>query len=383
MEFERTRSQIEIVKAAKDFARSEFDRDRILEFDRQCEYPRDVQIKAAELGFTSIHLDVTCLGGGMGHLENALMAEELCRTDSTMGCAIMLSTFGADLLNRFGSKELKSAYLPDLAEGEKLCGTAMTGPGTTCTAGNEMPVAVRQHDIWIIQGRLDSVINGGRAGVYIVPCRTVSDGDTEGSVSVFVVENRSRGITVIDAGPNLGLRMTAMADLEFDKVEVPSENLIGCANDGERMLESLHSDQCVILAALATGTGQGALERAVIYVKQREQFGKKIAAFQVTRHKLAGIALALEQARSLTYRAAWQNDRKKQDAALSGMARLSATTAALASAHEAIQLLGGYGYSTEYEVERFCRDAKTLHLLGESPGSLRDRIADSVIGRIK
>ncbi len=380
MEFKQTRSQKEIVKAARDFARSEFDKEQIHEMDKNGDFPHDIQKKAAELGFTSIHFEETYLGGGLGTIENTLMAEELCRKDSTLGSAVMLSSYGADLLNRFGSEELKSRFLSKVAEGEILCGTGATTHAINGTSGSTIPTAIKQDDTWVINGRFSSVLNGGRSGFYIVLCQTNPEGN---STSLILVEHDHEGVIVTETGPTLGLRMTSVADLILEDVQVPLDNTIGRANDGAKMMASFQNDQSVLLAALATGTAQGVLERATDYVKQRDQFGQKIAAFQVTRHKLARMALAIEQSRHLTYRAAWQNDQKKQDPSLSAMAKLSATTAALECAHEAIQLLGGYGFTSEYEVERFCRDAKTLHLMGQNPGALHDEIADTIIGKIK
>jgi alkylation response protein AidB-like acyl-CoA dehydrogenase len=200
---------------------------------------------------------------------------------------------------------------------------------------------------------------------------------------MILVEGDRPGLSVAGCVETLGMRMTTVADLHFDNVQVPLSNLIGKEGQGLKQLLAFTSESRVLIAGLALGIGQGALDRTIDYVKQREQFGKKIGRFQVTAHKLADMALGMEQARSLTYQAAWQLNQRKPDQRLMSMAKLAATRAALAVAHEAIQLHGGYGYTTEYEVERFCRDAKTLEIMGGTTGPIKDDIAAAIIRKIK
>ncbi|MFH2131044.1 MAG: acyl-CoA dehydrogenase family protein [bacterium] len=383
MEFKLTRSQIEIVKAARDFAKSEFTRELSAELDRQSAFPHALYQKAAELGFTSLQFEEDYLGGGLGYLETVLMGEALCCRDSTLGSALMLSGYGADLLSRFGADPLKSRFLTGVAEGRMLSGAVMEF--FPADGQDHVPslAACEEDAHWVINGTATAVINGGLAGFYCLLCRTDPDAQPQKATSMILVAGDQKGITTVDTGQKLGLRMTAVTDLKFEAVRVPRDHTIGMAGDGIRQLASFNSESCLLLAALGLGTAQGVFDRTVQYVKQRQQFGRKIAAFQVTRHKLAGMAMKIEQARMLTYRAAWQQDQKTPDVTLSAMAKLAATGAALDCAHEAIQLHGGYGFSTEYEVERFCRDAKTLHLLGGKPGVINDQIADTIIGKIR
>jgi len=382
MEFKLTRSQREIQKAARDFTKSEFDKELANEMDKKGEFPQEIHQKAAELGFTSVHFDEEYLGGGLEFLENTLMAEALCRKDSTLGSALMLSGFGADLLNDFGSKELKSKFLIRVAEGGMLASATIEAFSSSNRVKEIQLKASRDNDSWVINGQVNTMINADLSGFYCIICQTEPEESPQKSVSMILVEKEREGISIVNTGPKLGLRMTPMADLKFEDVQVPLGNIIGKTGDGLKQMISFNNQNSVLIAALSLGTAQGVLDRTLSYVKQRSQFGKKIAEFPATRHKLAQMALKIEQSRMITYQAAWQIGQKKQDKALPAMAKLTATQTALDCAHEAIQLHGGYGYSTEYEVERFCRDAKTLHLLGGSPGSLNDAIADTVIGKI-
>lgn len=294
----------------------------------------------------------------------------------------MLAGYGAECLLRSGSSALKEAFIPLVAEGKMLASAAI--PETVPLNGGD-PVSLtaeKEGDNWVINGRADQVINGGTAGFCCALCRTALEAPSDKGFSMFLVEGDRDGLSVAGSIETLGLRLTAMADLHFDNVRVPASNLIGKAGQGLQELRAFTRESRVLMAGLALGIGQGALDRAISYVKQREQFGQKIGLFQVTAHKLADMALRMEQARSLTYQAAWELNQKKPDTRLTSMAKLAATRAALAVTHEAIQLHGGYGYTTEYEVERFCRDAKTLEIMGGTTGPLKDDIAAAIIKKI-
>jgi alkylation response protein AidB-like acyl-CoA dehydrogenase len=202
-------------------------------------------------------------------------------------------------------------------------------------------------------------------------------------VSLIVVEADAKGIRVSDAGEKLGGRLMPFADVAFENVSVPQTNMIGKPGDGPKILERFLCENRIQIAGMALGTAQGAFDRALDYVKQREQFGRKLAQFQVNRHKLADMAAKLESARYLTYYAAWSFDNKKPEPRLASMAKLTAARTAAAVCDEAIQLLGGYGYTTEYEVEHFFRDAKQAEIFQGGPSVQKDIIADEIIGKLK
>jgi len=376
-------SQKAIQKTALEFARGEFDKDTAREFDKRAEFPETIWRKAAELGFIGIHMPEKFSGGGMGSLENVLVAETFAGKDSTTGAAIMLAGLAADWLARFGSETQQTELLPEILEGRMRTGAALVQPDAV---GQDALIGMEDGEpgvLWRIDGELDSVINGRAADIFFVLCSNSTFAEPSGGVSMLVVEADKPGVTVEKDHPMLGLRMTGAARIKFAGVHVPLVNLIGRRNQGLKQASRILPESRLLLAALALGTAQGAFDRALAHVREREQFGKKIAGFQVTRHKLAEMALQIEQARCLTYQAALQVDGKKADFRLVAMANLAATRAAVSVAFEAIQLLGGYGYTSEYDVERSYRDAKTLQVLSGNGNTLTDEIGDSIIGKLK
>jgi alkylation response protein AidB-like acyl-CoA dehydrogenase len=380
MEFDLEKSQKEIQKAVREFAKGEFDKELAQEMDKTGTFPTRIWQNAAELGFIGIHFPEDFSGGGMGVLENTLIAEAFSKTDSTIGAAIMLSCFAADYLWRFGSDEQKETFLPDVMEGKMLSGAAYYGAEPQPGSMYRGPVAEKISHGWRLSGDIEYVINGGKSGFYCVLC---SGADNTNHLNLVMIKDGLDGVGFDGPYDKLGLRMTPTARMTLDNVTISPEDLIGKENQGAKQVKRILAESWVLIAALALGTAQGALDRSLDYVKQREQFGRKIARFQVTQHKLAEMASQIEQIRFLSYAAAKSFDGRKPDVKLAAMAKLGATRTAVAVASESVQLLGGYGYMTEYDVERFYRDAKTLELIGGNAVNLKNVIAENVIGRIR
>ncbi len=383
MDFTLNKSQKEIQKAARDFARGEFEKELALELDRKSKFPETVWRKAADLGFIGIHFDEKYSGGGLGMLENALLAEELCRKDSGMGGALMLAGYGAECLLRFGENGLNEQFLTRVARGEILSGGAFYEPDSGSDLSAVSTSAVKDGQEWVINGEKTYVINGGKAGIYIVLCRTDPDEASDKAFSMILTEADRVGLSFEDMGEKLGSRMVTTSRLTFRDVRVPLANLIGKSGSGLTQIQAFFDESRVVSAAMSLGTAQGAFDRTLDYVKQREQFGRKIAQFEVTRHKLADMAIKIETARLITYRAAWQCDHGGPDARLSCMAKLHASQAAVEVTDEAVQLLGGYGYMAEYEIERFYRDAKIIELFESHKWVQKNTVADDLIGKMK
>jgi len=384
MDFELTKSQIEIQKAARDFAKGEFDKELALELDQKHEFPTKIWKKAAELGFIGIHFPEKYAGQGLGVTENILVAEELCARDSTIGSAIVLSSFASECILRFGSEELKSKFLPLVAEGKTLSAGAFTEPdhGSDITFMNT--TAVRDGDEWVINGGKTFITNGCLAGFFTVLCQT--DPEAKPSyrgISMILVEADRKGVTATDVGHKMGIHMMSTAEVTFKDVRVPLTNLIGKEGKGFYQVLEFFDESRILIAAQALGTAQGAFDRALAYVKQREQFGRKIADFQVTQHKLADMATKIELARLMTYKAAWNYDQGRIDPKLTSMAKMYAARTAVEVADEAIQLLGGYGYMAEYEVERFYRDAKITEIYEGTKEIQKNTIASAILGKFK
>jgi alkylation response protein AidB-like acyl-CoA dehydrogenase len=384
MEFELTDEQQDIQKAVRDFAKGEFNKDLALELEEKHEFPKKIWKKAGKLGLIGVHFPEEYSGQGLGSLEDILVIEELCRGDSTIGSAVALSSFAAELIMHYGNDDMKARFLPKVAGAKMLSAGAFTEPdhGSDITFMNT--TAVKEGDEWVINGGKTFITNGGLAGYYCVLCQT----DTEAKpgyrgMSVILVEADREGLSTADVGNKMGIRMMATSEVTLKDVRVPATNLIG--EEGKGFYHVLHffDESRIQIAAQALGTGQGAFDRALAYVKQREQFGKKIAQFQVTQHKLADMATKLELARLITYKAAWNFDQGRIDPKLTSMAKMFAARTAVEVADEAIQLMGGYGYMAEYEVERFYRDAKITEIYEGTKEIQKNTIASAVIGRLK
>jgi acyl-CoA dehydrogenase len=385
MDFELTKSQQEIQKAVRDFVKGEFKKDVIDELIEKHEYPTKIWKKAAELGFIGIHFPEEYEGQALGVMENILVAEELCRGDSSVGACLLLADFASEIILHFGSDEQKSKWLPRVALGEVLSCGAFTEPNRGSDITRMDTVAVKEGDEWVINGTKIFITNGGpMAGFYSVLCQTDPDAaPSHRGMSLILVEADRPGVAAVSVGEKMGIRLMDTAEVTFNDVRVPAENIIGQENRGFYQVLEFFDESRILIAAQALGTAQGAFDRALDYVKQREQFGKKIAQFQVTQHKLADMATKIELARLITYKAAWNFDQGRIDPKLTSMAKMYAARTAVEVADEAIQLLGGYGYMTEYEVERFYRDAKITELYEGTKEIQKNTIASAVLGKLK
>jgi alkylation response protein AidB-like acyl-CoA dehydrogenase len=385
MEFELTKEQQQIQKAVRDFVKGEFKKDAILELEEKHEYPAKMWKKAAELGFIGIHFPEEYSGQGMGVMENILVAEELCRGDSSVGACLMLADFASEIVLHFGSESQKKTWLPKVAEGEVLSCGAFTEPDHGSDITFMDTSAVRDGDEWVINGSKIFITNGGPlAGFYSVLCQTNPDAQpSHRGMSLILVEADRPGVSAASVGVKMGIRMMHTAEVTFKDVRVPPENLIGEENRGFYQVLEFFDESRILIAAQGLGTAQGAFDRALDYVKSREQFGRKIAKFQITQHKLADMATKIEMARLLTYKAAWNFDQGRIDPKLTSMAKMVAGRTAVEVADEAIQLLGGYGYMLEYEVERYYRDAKICELYEGTKEIQKNTIASALVGKLK
>ena len=385
MEFELTKEQIQIQKSVREFVKGEFKKDLILELEEKHRYPEDIWKKAAELGFIGIHFPEEYSGMGLGVMENILVAEELCRGDSSVGACLILADFASEIVLHFGSEEQKKTWLPRVAEGEVLSCGAFTEPDHGSDITSMDTTAVRDGDEWLINGSKIFITNGGPlAGFYNVLCQTDPEiSPSHRGMSLILVEADRPGVSTASVGVKMGIRMMDTAEVNFKDVRVPVSNLIGKENRGFYQVLEFFDESRILIAAQGLGTAQGAFDRALAYVKSREQFGKKIAQFQVNQHKLADMATKIEMARLLVYKAAWNFDQGRIDPKLTSMAKMVAGRTAVEVCDEAIQLLGGYGYMLEYEVERFARDAKICELYEGTKEIQKNTIASYILGKSK
>ncbi|MHC1567475.1 MAG: acyl-CoA dehydrogenase family protein [Candidatus Syntropharchaeia archaeon] len=381
MNFELTEEQLDIKNAAREFAEGEFDKDLALEYDQKHEYPMDLLKKAARLGFIGVHYGEEYGGQGLGSLENVLIVEEFCRADSGFGTCLALSDFACEILKWNGSEEQKEKYLPKICKGEMISAGAFTEPDHGSDITSMSTTAVRDGDEYVINGTKTFITNGEIADFAIVLCQTDQNAKPlYRGMSTILVEKD--GFEATDVGSKMGIRMTKTSELSFNDTRVPVENLVGKENRGFYQTLEFFDESRIEIAAQALGIAQGAFDRALEYAKQREQFGKKIIDFQVTQHKLADMATKIEAARLLTYKAAWNYDNGRNiDPKLTSMAKMYAARVAVEVAEEAIQILGGYGYISEYEVERIYRDARITEIYEGTREIQKNTIASGLIGK--
>jgi len=384
MDFELTDEQRDIQRAAREFAQGEFDKEVALELERNHAFPRSIWKKACELGFIGLHFPETYGGQGLGILENTLVVEEFCRQDSGIGIALSLADFSSEVILRFGNEAQKEKYLPPVAKGEAISAGAYTEPDHGSDITRLSTTAVKEEREFLINGTKTFITNGTLADHYVVLCQTNPDADPPyRGMCTILVERGTQGFDATELGDKMGIRMTSTAELSFSDVHVPLENLIGQENRGFYQVLEFFDESRIEIAAQAVGIAQGAFERALAYAKERRQFGRRIVDFQVTQHKLADMYTKLETARLLTYKAAWNYDLGRIDPLLTSMAKMHAGRVSVEVADEAIQIFGGYGYITEYEVERFYRDARILEIYEGTREIQKNTIASSLIGKGK
>ncbi len=385
MDFELNREQKEIQKAVRDFVKGEFKKEVIEELLEKHAYPEKIWKKAAELGFIGIHFPEKYSGMGLGCLENILVAEELARGDSSVGTCLLIADFASEIILHNGSENQKAKWLPKVAQGECLSCGAFTEPDHGSDITTVDTTAVKDAEGWLINGTKIFITNAGPlAGFYCVLCQT--DAEAKPSyrgLSLILVEADNPGVSTRDVGGKMGISLSYTAEVVFKDVRVPLDNLIGEENKGFYQLLHFFDESRILVAAQALGTAQGAYDRALDYIKQREQFGKKIAQFQVNQHKIADMATKIECARMLTYKAAWNFDQGRIDPKLTSMAKMCAARTAVEVCDEAIQLMGGYGYMQEYEVERFYRDAKITEIYEGTKEIQKNTIAGAILGKIR
>ncbi|BBO85951.1 acyl-CoA dehydrogenase [Desulfosarcina ovata subsp. sediminis] len=385
MEFELSKQQKEIQKAVRDFVRGEFNKEMIQELDEKHAYPVDIWKKAGELGFIGIHFPEQYSGQGLGVMENIMVAEEFCKGDSSVGACLLLAGFASEIVLHFGSDSQKETWLPKVAEGEVLSCGAFTEPDHGSDITTMATTAVKDGDTWVINGAKVFITNGGpMAGFYCVLCQTDPEATpSHRGLSLILVEADRAGVSTQSVGHKMGIRMMDTAEVIFKDVRVPLDNLIGKENRGFYQVLEFFDESRILIAAQGLGTAQGAFDRALAYVKSREQFGRKIAQFQISQHKLADMATKIEQARLLTYKAAWNYDQGRIDPKLTSMAKMVAGRTAVEVCDEAIQLLGGYGYMAEYDVERYARDAKICEIYEGTKEIQKNTIASTLVGKLK
>ena len=362
MDFELNNRQKQIRLTAREFAEGE-----LATIGKECEangnFPRDIIKKAAQLGFIGVFIGKEYGGLGLGALEDTIIHEEFWRAEPGLGQVFSQTTFGAKELILFGTEEQKKKYLPPLVKGEWVMGFSITEPEAGSDAASATTRAEKVGDDYVINGNKVMISNGNEAKFLLVYCLTHPEEALKSKRhSIFIVETDRPGYKADKILGKMGLHASNTANIYFNNLKVPKENLIGVEGNGFIQLMKFLDYSRVAVAADGLGLAQGAMEQAINYVKKRKQFGKTISSFQITQFKIAEMATLIETARFLTYRACSYLDRGNPDTQLSAMAKWWTCHVAVKVVDEALQLHGGYGYLDDYPIERFYRAAKLLEI---------------------
>ncbi len=381
MDFTFTDEQQQIVETARKFARNEFPK-VARECDREEKFPREVWEAAGQLGFMGIFIAPQYGGLGLGYLEQAMVMEEFWRVDPGVG-NILLTVFGSEIIGAFGTEEQRKKYLPPIAQGKAIMSCAITEPDAGSDIFGVRTRAVKTDNGYLINGAKQFITNGSIADLVVLFCVTNPDAPKPTQRFSFVmVETDRKGFTATKMKGKMGIRASDTAVLTFDDVLVPLENLVG-DKEGEGFSQVMHlfNINRVVAAAQGVGVAQGALDKAVSYIRERVQFGAPLASLQGLQFKIAEMAARIESARSLYHKAAWLMDHGRVDRRLVSIAKLVAGETAVRVTDEALQLHGGYGYMDEYDVERFYRDAKIVEIYEGTKEIEKITIAREVIGK--
>ena len=369
MEFSFSPEQIELRKQIREFAEAEI-KPYVMLWDEAQTFPLELVKKLGNLGCLGVIFPEELGGAGLGYIDYAIVIEELSRVDGSIGLIVAAhNSLCSNHIFLAGNEDQKLKYIPKLATGEWIGCWSLTEPEAGSDAGGTRSTAVRDGDSWVLNGSKTFTTNAHHADVCVAMAVTDRSSSHHG-ISAFIIEKGTPGFKLGKKENKLGMRASDTGEVIFDDCRLPEANLLG--NIGEGFVDSLRilDGGRISIAALSLGIAQGAYEAALQYSKQRKQFGKPISEFQVIQHKLADMAMNIDAARLLTYRAGWLKDQGQSVNKQSAMAKLFASEAAVDICNEAVQIHGGYGFIKDYPVEKFYRDVK-LCTIGEGTSEIQ------------
>ncbi|HTU69697.1 MAG TPA: acyl-CoA dehydrogenase family protein [Candidatus Baltobacteraceae bacterium] len=378
-QFDLTDEQRQIAALAAEIAGREI-APHIARWDREHIFPRELFTKLNDAGIMGIVVPEAYGGVGAGYVAYALAVEEIARVDAGSAVTLSVHSMIASAIARLGTEEQKRDWLPKLGAKDTIAAFALTEPDCGSDAAALRASAKRDGDEYILNGRKQWCTNGSVAGVTMGMFRTAGGGAR--GVSAFIIDNATPGIVVEKITEKLGIHTSNTCDLAFDDVRVPATALLGAENDGFGSAMNALAGGRIGIAAQATGILRACLDHSVAFAKDRVAFGRAIGAFEGVSFKIAQMALDLDAARLLVYRAAALADAGRSFVVEASKAKLFASTAARKAAAEAIQIHGGYGYTTEFPVERFYRDAKITEIYEGTSEIQHIIIARSLLGKL-
>ncbi|HET7182973.1 MAG TPA: acyl-CoA dehydrogenase family protein [Candidatus Limnocylindrales bacterium] len=360
--------------------------------EKEHSFPVDVVKRLGEMGWLGIPIPEDEGGAGMDTLAYAIAIEEIGRVWGSLGLIVAAHTsLGCGPLHLAGTKEQKDRWLVPMAGGQVIGAYGLTEPGAGSDAGGTRTTARWEGEgggefepgasgEWVIDGSKRFITNAGQAGTYIITARTGTKDGGGAEISAFILPADTPGFRVVRIEEKLGLHASATGELAFDRCRIPADNLLGERGDGFRMFLKILDGGRISIGALALGIAQGAYDAAVPYAQTREQFGKPIGSFQGVAFMIADMATEIEAARNMVWKSAWLKDQGRDYSLVAAQAKLFASEVSSRVTNAAIQVHGGYGYVTEYPVERYLRDAK-LTEIGEGTSQVqRLVIARRILG---
>ncbi len=361
MNFYLTEEHLAVQEAAREFAQKEL-KPGVIERDSNMEYPAVQVRKMAELGFMGMMVSPDYGGGGMDTLSYVLAMEEISKVDNS--CSVIMSVNNSLVcwgLEAYGTADQKSKYLTKLATGEWIGAFCLSEPEAGSDATSQRTTAVDMGDHYLLNGTKNWITNGAYSKIHLVMAQTNPELGHRG-IDTFIVEAGWPGVSIGKKEDKLGIRSSDTTSIMYNDVKVPKENRIGASGFGFKFAMRTLAGGRIGIASQALGIAAGAYELAAAYANERQAFGKTIANHQAIAFKLANMALDIEAARLLVYRAAWMKDQGLDFNTASAMAKLFASEAAMKHTVEAVQIHGGYGFVKEYHVERLMRDAKITQI---------------------
>ncbi|MBV8979869.1 MAG: acyl-CoA dehydrogenase family protein [Acidimicrobiia bacterium] len=376
MDLDLTPEQEDFRKVVRDFAEREI-APHAEEWDRTHTFPVDTVLAMGELGLFGLPFPEEYGGAAADFTTLCLAIEELGRVDSSMAITLEAGVgLGANPIFRFGTEEQRQRWLPELCAGKALGAFGLTEPDGGSDAGATITRATVDGDEWVIDGAKAFITNSGTPITSII---TVTASTGPGEISAIVVPAGTPGLTVEAPYRKMGWHASDTHGLVFDGCRVPAENLLGERGQGFRNFLAILDDGRVAIAALAVGLAQACLEQSVAYARERNAFGGPIGRYQAVAFKCADLAVGVENARTLTYKAAWLKDQGRPFKQAAAMAKLYATELAVTATREATQIFGGYGFMDETPVARFYRDAKILEI-GEGTSEVQRLVISRELG---
>ena len=377
MQFGLTDEQRSIQDVARRFTAQSITPNASL-WDEQCLFPRATVKAAADLGLAAICVSPENGGTGLGRLESALIMEAMAHGCPSTSAFLSIHNMAAWMLDRFGSPALAAKYLPAMVAGEKLASYCLTEPGSGSDAAALKTRATRQGDVYIVTGTKAFISGGGENELYLTMARTGSEGPK--GISCLVIEKEMAGVTFGAQERKLGWHSQPTAQVNFDSVRVPAENLLGAEGDGFRIAMQGLDGGRINIAACSLGGAQRCLDETVAYTGARHQFGQALADFQATRFTLADMETSLQASRALLYMAADKVTAAAPDATrFSAMAKRFVTDTCMQVADRALQLHGGYGYLRDFPIERIYRDLRVHSILEGTNEIMRVIIARDML----